>query len=62
MTRINVIPGLDQDWTPDEAALHINLTRLRDKLLKVGARYTLRGVPVDTHFYDGSGSGQTLPV
>lgn len=48
------VPGLDQDWTPDAEARHVNLVRLRDKLAKVGARYTHRGVPVDIHFYGGS--------
>lgn len=55
------VTGLDQDWTPDEEAVRINLTRLRERLLKTGARYTLRGVPVDAHFY-GSGSGQVRLV
>lgn len=56
------VPGLDRDWTPDEAALHVNLTRLRDKLLKVGAKYTHRGIPVGMYFYDGAGSGQRQAV
>lgn len=43
--------GRDADWTPDDVAGNINLARLREKLAKVGAKYTYYGKPVGTLFY-----------
>jgi len=43
--------GRDGTWAPDDDARDINLTRLREKLAKAGAKYTYYGKPVPPTFY-----------
>lgn len=46
------IPGRDGDWTPDEAAIALNLSRLRERLRERPGWYRHRGVVVEPDFYD----------
>jgi deoxyribonuclease (pyrimidine dimer) len=48
------VPGLDAGWTPDPAAVEVNLVRLRDKLRTARRPYTYFGTPVPENFYGGA--------
>lgn len=45
------LANLNADWTPDAAAIGVNLGRLRDKLASAKRPYTHRGQPVAGDFY-----------
>jgi deoxyribonuclease (pyrimidine dimer) len=45
------VAGLDDDWTPDAAAVAVNLSRLRDKLAARPGFYTYGGIVVSPDFY-----------
>ncbi len=53
-TAPDPVPGLDDDWTPDDDARAANLARLNERLAERPGWYTHRGTKVGADFYGGA--------